>query len=729
MARPLAWPLLPRSSEHLTTTSGSGRPERSSWPRTERAPTATRSPTSSSVGFVEPQAYLPVSHLTASATPTRLNHCVWALHCRTCKTLSATPTRGRLGVTTAADTTSIDPPTTCWPRPLARTPAQAIPAIGQDQHMENLSQTFTASLPESKRGGIATAVRCALSVLHLKDGTELRPPAPGVTAIVGPNNAGKSTLLREVHNLLGLSPGQVPATSRVVASVSLDLSGTDADLVAWLLAHARVAKTTDGTMTLAPIGPGDTISPQWVAQDQLHYYWNVAATSGGLGSQLRGFFAHYANTENRLLQSHAAQVRNNANEPATHPVQALEDDRRRLTEASQLAQQVFHENLYLDDYSAQRRLKVGHLEIPAPPRDSDDSAYRDALLALPELAEQGDGMRSFFGQLLPLLARTFPLVLIDEPEAFLHPPQAALLGRALGDLATRNHTQLLLATHDRHLLTGLMDSGVALSVVRIDRHRPAPLARQLPPEDLRAVWSDPAVRYSNALDGLFHRLVVLVEGDGDARFYAAALAAEAEQGELDLAPSDVLFVPCNGKGGMAKLAAALVGLGVPVVASPDIDVLQKPGELKALLEALGGVWQEVADLRGKAVAGVETQQTPLLVRDLIASLPESDQRLDTDLSDQIKRFLRTTEGGWSQVKAGGVGALGSGGTGAAAAELLNKLDATGLVVVRQGELESFDHGLNASKSRWVAAALEADVHRREGPRAHVKRLVQVGTQR
>lgn len=104
-----------------------------------------------------------------------------------------------------------------------------------------------------------------------------------------------------------------------------------------------------------------------------------------------------------------------------HPLHSFEDDRRRLCRASRLAEEVFGEPLHLDDYSAAHRLKVGALNVAAPPRDADDNAYRDALLALPELAEQGDGIRSFFGQLLPLLARTYPLVLIDEPEAFFHP--------------------------------------------------------------------------------------------------------------------------------------------------------------------------------------------------------------------------------------------------------------------------------------------------------------------
>jgi hypothetical protein len=548
---------------------------------------------------------------------------------------------------------------------------------------------------------------------------------------VGPNNAGKSTLLREVHAAVGLEPSQILTLARVVASLELKVTGDESDAVAWLLQHGRLGRAGVGgeDVGLMPLTAGQQITHLWLSS-VLPFQWGLAKTAARFGGAMRPFLVHYADTETRLQQSQAAQARNDAREVATHPLHALEDDRRRLTRASHLAEQVFGEPLHLDDYSAARRLKVGRLDVSAPTRDSDDGSYREALLALPELAEQGDGMRSFFGQLLPLLARTYPLVLVDEPEAFLHPPQAAQLGKALGDLVTENGVQLMLATHDRHLLSGLLESGVELSVVRIDRHRKAALAQQLSAAELHAVWSDPAVRYSNALDGLFHRLVILVEGDGDARFYAASLDAAAEQCDLPLAPSDVLFVPCNGKGGMAKLARALVGLGVPVVASPDLDILQKTGELRALLEALGGKWSDVAANHTAAVAGTVKKATPLLISDLVRALPtDQNAPLDEDVRELVRRLLGTAGGGWAAIKTAGIGALGGGGAGAAAAQLLESLDRTGLVAVREGELESFDHALGAGKTHWVAAALEAGVHKRIGPVTHIRRLIASGLQR
>src|SRR3954452_10968168 len=44
------------------------------------------------------------------------------------------------------------------------------------------------------------------------------------------------------------------------------------------------------------------------------------------------------------------------------------------------------------------------------------------------LEKEGDGMRSFVGILLHVLLSNDMISLVDAPEAFLHPPQARLIG-------------------------------------------------------------------------------------------------------------------------------------------------------------------------------------------------------------------------------------------------------------------------------------------------------------
>src|SRR5581483_10518213 len=120
--------------------------------------------------------------------------------------------------------------------------------------------------------------------------------------------------------------------------------------------------------------------------------------------------------------------------PPQHPVQMLADSRKAQDAFSKLIETAFGEQISINRYDAgQIRLKVGSVGLPdEPPPPSDE--LRAAYQKLPLVAEQGDGFRAFVHVLLKTLVRPTPIVLVDEPEAFLHPPQARLLGRYLAEL-------------------------------------------------------------------------------------------------------------------------------------------------------------------------------------------------------------------------------------------------------------------------------------------------------
>lgn len=53
--------------------------------------------------------------------------------------------------------------------------------------------------------------------------------------------------------------------------------------------------------------------------------------------------------------------------------------------------------------------------------------------SLPKLQRQGDGLRSFAGTIMSLLVHPTSAILLDEPEAFLHPPQARRLAEVISN--------------------------------------------------------------------------------------------------------------------------------------------------------------------------------------------------------------------------------------------------------------------------------------------------------
>src|SRR5207244_9058873 len=100
----------------------------------------------------------------------------------------------------------------------------------------------------------------------------------------------------------------------------------------------------------------------------------------------------------------------------------------------------------------------------------DARAELDSLLRnAQELAAQGDGYRSFAGVVLAMLTFVNRLLLLDEPEAFLHPAQARVLGRWLASYAHKTSAQVILATHNSDFLWGIISANTNATVIRLNR--------------------------------------------------------------------------------------------------------------------------------------------------------------------------------------------------------------------------------------------------------------------
>jgi ABC-type hemin transport system ATPase subunit len=79
--------------------------------------------------------------------------------------------------------------------------------------------------------------RILIKKLTFSDGTEIVPEANDVLVIVGPNNSGKSALLRAVRGKLGRSSYKSP----VLNTVDFEKIGSTDEVMSWLEAVARKA--------------------------------------------------------------------------------------------------------------------------------------------------------------------------------------------------------------------------------------------------------------------------------------------------------------------------------------------------------------------------------------------------------------------------------------------------------------------------------------------------------
>src|SRR5680860_622555 len=296
-----------------------------------------------------------------------------------------------------------------------------------------MGELWVADLADELRGGDAAALGVHIDEIVLAGGSIVRGPAPGVTAVVGGNNAGKSTLLRNTRDLLARDVGGTVAGWRLVESLTLTKSGSGADCVAWLGEHAHYTTTNQGGFfTGGRVLPARLLGARW---DQLGF--------DRLGA-LSQFFVQYADAQSRLGLAAPAGRRGDISEPPAHPLHYLEDNEQLLRQMDELSREIFQQPLTLDRLGGNVGLRVGTPTVAAPPVDAVTQEYREALIALPHLQDQGDGMRSLLGLLLPVVTATHQIILVDEPEAFLHPPQARALGRALARIAVERGLQIVL---------------------------------------------------------------------------------------------------------------------------------------------------------------------------------------------------------------------------------------------------------------------------------------------
>ncbi|WAU82563.1 AAA family ATPase [Streptomyces sp. Qhu-G9] len=444
---------------------------------------------------------------------------------------------------------------------------------------------------------------------------------------------------------------------------------------------------------------------------------------------LTDFVAFYGDAWTRIGYVQPAEMRNTFTDPPETPFHVLQDREDLLEELCTICERIFNTRLTLDRLSRAINLRVGETGIPAPSIDHISSEYRERLAKLPPLMEQGDGMKSLIGLLVPIVTSSHQLVILDEPEAFLHPPQAGALGRILGEQARSKNLQVIIATHDKNLLAGVLESSADINIVRLTRPNMGPTrAHQLPTQALRDIWQDPVLKYTNILDGLFHRLVVLAEGEADCRFYAAALSEREEAGTTESFPaSEVLFVPSGGKANLKKLTSVLKAVQVPVVASPDLDVLNNRETLKSLVKAFGGDWHRLEILYNTAVSRFRQPPDRVNIGTVLAALKGSaegreGEQFTAAVRREFTEQMRLKGNPWEDLKNYGTRAF-RGQSAKAAEELLAALDEIGIVTVRVGELEHFAPTLDVSKGpEWLPAALSSGAHRGRDVQDHISRL-------
>ena len=541
---------------------------------------------------------------------------------------------------------------------------------------------------------ISDPISVTFESLTFSDGTEIELDGTDVIVLVGPNNAGKSIALRELEVYIRGSQ-----ETRVFKSVNIRKDGTPDSFEAFIRKHVRI-ENRGQSWEMSALGLSLSTS-----FSSLQDFWpdNI--------SLFAGLFCTRISTETRITDSNPASSIPLLDTSASHPIHMLYSSDKIESKLSEYFRRAFGEDLIVFHLGGSvMPLLVGKRLVPQHGEDRISSSYCERLQeSTAALQEQGDGMRSFASVILHLLAPVTPsILLLDEPEAFLHPPQARLLGEIIaGERSSR--AQLFVATHSPDVLRGLTNvASDNLRVLRMQREGNVNHIRELDKALVREISVDPLMNYSSVLSGVFHERVIICESDADCMFYSSILDLPEINGGRK---PDVLFVHAGGKDRIATLAKTLVELGVPVDVIVDIDVIRETNSLKRIVESLEHDSDKVVPLAGKVKKAIEQCKPGLganevknQIEGILNRVPQ-DGEFPMGSRSAIEALFRKASP-WEAIKRAGESAIPSGGTTNQFRELKELCKQIGLWIVPVGELESFCKSIGGHGPRWVQQVIE-----------------------
>lgn len=541
-----------------------------------------------------------------------------------------------------------------------------------------------------------THPNCFVKQLTFNDNSKIDVNRDSIVVFVGANNSGKSRSLKDI----GAKVESVHNSSVVVCAVDINIDNAF-DYWSYLGTVARRTSTSGGGCYYSGLDFRFYTGEIGDFQKRKDY-----------GSAAPCFFRHLL-TDARLAICQPPDSVSRDEQPQ-HPIHLVARDAELRKTISRSFFEAFSFYLVPDPLYGR---KIPLWCVPLLPtmngfNGKDELEREDAFYSeirkFSMLHEQGDGMRSFAGILLNLALPYVRTFCIDEPEAFLHPPQAKIMGEMIAKLLNRQQ-QAFIATHSESIVKGLMEAAPdRVKVVRIVREGVKNRVSKLDSAELLQFWRDPILRYSNIMSGMFYNKTVVCESDSDCKLYSAMDShLKGKEGKF----SEALFVAGGGKHRLPVIAKALLSLKIDYRIIADIDVLDDENVFKSVVESVGVKWDEVLNDYKVIVENLRAQREKVPRGEIVELLNNITGQEGTYLADgevgRIKDCIKT-ESKWSLLKKGGVPIIPSGEPTQAWHKLDLQLKKHGLYIVPVGELENFVKEVGNSKlhgPKWVDKVL------------------------
>jgi hypothetical protein len=253
----------------------------------------------------------------------------------------------------------------------------------------------------------------------------------------------------------------------------------------------------------------------------------------------------------------------------------LRDHRLRET-AREVVLKAFPNHHFLIDQNGERlQIRLGDENPPSGFEEQRGLEHAEKMGQYRRIDEYGDGVKAFVGMVAGIVALGQRFILIDDPEAFLHPPVARVFGQELADIANAREAQVIVSTHSPELVMGCLETSSKVCIVRLtyDDLETKATARQINPNTLKTLMRDRLLRSTGVFSGFFHRGVIVTESEEDRVFYDEINRRLVASGRGN---RDTLFLNAQNWSTTGQIAGPLREIGVPTAVIVDVDVLRNP---------------------------------------------------------------------------------------------------------------------------------------------------------
>lgn len=506
-------------------------------------------------------------------------------------------------------------------------------------------------------------------LLNFTETGELRLPTKGITVFVGPNNSGKSLVLREIEHAFSSYP--FPSGLHILKDYEVEWPTIDQ-------INASIEKSRAfsnhglavGRFMLHRLNPGGGREAQQMDENQLLVIVNGKSDKRWIATQYLKFGVIRLDGRSRFNLTNDQSGGDLLDAPQNVLAHLFQDNSARLQVRS-LVKDAFGLEFVIDPTNL-GLLRI-RLSQSSPPSDEQSLGIeaREYYKSAIHIKDASDGIQAFTGIVTAVRSGEYHTILIDEPEAFLHPPLARKLGKSLASMASERGGSLMASTHSADFLMGCVQASSSVQVVRLEYSGGKSRGRVIDSEALGALFKRPLMRSSNVISGLFHDGVVVLESDNDRAFYAEIYHRISE--ERSGYPS-ILFINAQNKQTIRDIIGPLRKFGVPAAAVPDIDIVKDGGK----------TWTD----------WLAAAQIPVALH-----LGYGQQR--SALNDAFKATGKDmkTDGGLSILNPD---------DRLAGEQLFQNLEDFGIFPVRGGEMENWLAGLGVpgKKTEWTVSMLE-----------------------